>query len=54
LLKHYKSVRIIHGFGSGALRSAVHNYLKTLSFVDNYHLAGPTDGGGGATIVNFK
>ncbi len=54
LLKRYPSVRIIHGFGSGALRRAIHEYLKGVSFVTKYSLAGQFEGQGGATIVYFS
>lgn len=53
LAKRFSTVRIIHGFGSGALRKAVHDYLKKQSFVKSYALGGQYDGGGGATIVNL-
>lgn len=53
LLKRFPSVRIIHGFGSGALRRAIHDYLSTLNFVKSYSLAGQFEGQGGATIVYF-
>ncbi|OQA79521.1 MAG: Endonuclease MutS2 [Tenericutes bacterium ADurb.Bin239] len=53
LLKRYPSVRIIHGFGTGALRRAIHDYLARLSFVKSYALAGEYEGQGGATIVTF-
>lgn len=53
-LKHYSTVRIIHGSGSGALRKAVHEYLKTCSFVKEFHYGGYFDGGSGATIVSLK
>jgi len=51
---NYKEVRIIHGMGSGALKSMVHNYLKKCSFVEEYHLGGEFDGRSGATIVKLK
>ena len=54
LTKRFGSVRIIHGFGSGALRKAVHDYLKGQSYVKTFYMAGPTDGAGGATIVELK
>ena len=54
-LKSFKRVRIIHGMGSGALRRATHEYLKSHSkFVDRYELAGEYEGGGGATIAYLK
>lgn len=49
-----KTVRIIHGFGSGALRNAVQKYLKGKSNVKEFHYGGAYDGGMGATVVVFK
>lgn len=54
LLKRYQSVRIIHGFGTGALRKAVHNYLDKQKFVISYRLGGAGEGGMGATVVILK
>lgn len=53
-IRNFKEVRIIHGMGSGALRSAVHAYLDKCSFVEEYHLGGTFDGSSGATIVKLK
>ena len=53
-VKHFHEVRIIHGMGSGALRSAVHEYLKKQSFIEEFHYGGSYDGGTGATIVKLK
>ena len=54
-LKGFKRVRIIHGFGSGALRKAVEAYLKSHpQFVESFELAGEHEGGGGATVVHLK
>ncbi len=53
-LKHFSSVRIIHGMGSGALRKAVWEYLAKCNFVKEYHYADSFTGGTGATIVIFK
>lgn len=51
LFKHYPKVTIIHGFGSGALRRAIHAYLQTLPYVKSFALGGEFDGRGGATVV---
>ena len=45
--------RIIHGKGTGALRSSVHEYLSSSSYVAKYHMAQPNEGGEGATMVSF-
>lgn len=54
LLANVPSVRIIHGHGTGALRSAVHEKLKKTKFVESYRLGGGGEGGVGATVVTFK
>lgn len=51
LLVRYQQVTIIHGFGTGALRKAVHEYLKNCKYVVSYRLGGFAEGGAGATIV---
>lgn len=47
-------VRIIHGFGSGKLREALHNELKNSKYIDSFHLSDPSNGGNGVTIVKIK
>lgn len=53
-LAHLPSVRIVHGKGTGALRNAVHTYLKRARVVKNYHLAEFGEGDAGVTIAEFK
>ena len=53
-LAHLSSVRIVHGKGTGALRKGVHNYLKRLKYVQDFHLAEFGEGDVGVTIVEFK
>lgn len=47
-------VTIIHGKGTGKLRSAIQNYLKKCSYVDSFRNGTFGEGGSGATIVTFK
>ena len=49
-------VRIIHGFGTGQLRTGLHGWLRTCPAVQSFHLGRPDvdPGGGGATIVFLK
>ncbi|MCB1025250.1 MAG: Smr/MutS family protein, partial [Acidobacteria bacterium] len=47
-------VRIIHGFGTGALKNAVHQYLKGHPHVSSFGFAPQNEGGNGATIVELK
>lgn len=53
-IAHLPSVRIVHGKGTGALRKGIHNYLRRLKIVDNFHLASFGEGDAGVTIVEFK
>lgn len=53
-IAHLPSVRIVHGKGTGALRKGVHNYLKRLKYVKDFHLAEFGEGDAGVTIVEFK
>jgi len=50
----YNSVMVIHGRGEGILRREVHNLCKTLAYVQDFRLGGPSEGGYGVTIVTFK
>lgn len=50
----YHRVRIIHGNGTGKLRSAIHEFLKKQKYVESYSLAFTSEGGTGATVVNLK
>ena len=46
-------VRIVHGKGSGALRTGIHNYLKKHPHVSNYRLGLYGEGDSGVTIVEL-
>lgn len=55
LIRHYKRVRIIHGWGSGALRNLTRTYCEThKNIIASYEGATGEEGGGGATIVHLK
>ena len=49
-----KQVRIVHGMGTGKLRSAVWKYLDRHPHVQSKMSGGPSDGGLGATVVILK
>jgi len=53
-LRKYKEVKIIHGYGSGQLRNAIHNYLKKSPYVASFKLGDESYGGSGVTIVKLK
>ncbi len=53
-LAHLKTVRIVHGKGTGALRKAVQNHLKKQKYVKSYHLGEFGEGDAGVTIAEFE
>ena len=53
-LAHLSPVRVVHGKGTGALRTAVHQYLKRQKHVKSYRLGAFGEGDAGVTIVEFK
>lgn len=53
-LAGYDQVAIIHGHGTGALRTGVQEYLKQSPIVKNFRFGGEGEGGVGATIATLK
>ena len=53
-LSHLSTVRIVHGKGTGALRSAVNAHLKKVSYIASYRAGEFGEGDAGVTIVEFK
>ncbi|HLA95361.1 MAG TPA: Smr/MutS family protein, partial [Pyrinomonadaceae bacterium] len=47
-------IRIIHGFGTGALKNFVHHFLKNHDLVERHAFASSDQGGNGATIAELK
>lgn len=54
LMANMPSVRIVHGKGTGALRNAVHQHLKRLKYVEEFHLGEFGEGDAGVTIAKLK
>lgn len=54
LLHNISEFTVIHGKGTGALRSAVQKYLKGSKFVKSYRLGVYGEGENGVTIVTLK
>ncbi|MBO4374203.1 MAG: endonuclease MutS2 [Lachnospiraceae bacterium] len=53
-ISHLPEVRIVHGKGTGALRSAVQDALKKIRYVEDFRSGQFGEGDAGVTIVRFK
>lgn len=53
-LAHLTSVRIVHGKGTGALRSGIHDYLRRQKRVKSFRLGAFGEGDAGVTIAELK
>ena len=49
-----RSLRIIHGYGTGALRRSIAEFLRAHPFVASFGPAPDNHGGGGVTVVELK
>ncbi|MEG0691999.1 MAG: Smr/MutS family protein, partial [Oscillospiraceae bacterium] len=54
LLANVSQIMIIHGKGTGALRAAVHSYLKQSKYIKSYRLGVFGEGEAGVTIAELK
>jgi DNA mismatch repair protein MutS2 len=54
LLTEQRTVRLIHGYGTGQLRRALAEYLRGHVLVAGFQAAEPHQGGGGVTVVELK
>ena len=53
-MSHLQEVRIIHGYGTGAVRGAVREALSTHPLVKSFRPGGQGEGGDGVTLVQLK
>lgn len=53
-LSHLHTVRIVHGKGTGALRTGIHQFLKKHPHVSSYRIGSFGEGEMGVTIVEIK
>ena len=54
ILGGIEQITIIHGKGTGALRAAVHDFLKRHKNVKNYRLGVYGEGEAGVTVAELK
>jgi len=53
-LANLTPVYIIHGHGTGALKSAVRNFVSTSPYVAKYRVGEDTEGGDGVCVIDIK
>ena len=54
VIANLKSVRIVHGKGTGALKNGIHTFLKKHPHVESFRLGTFGEGEMGVTVVNLK
>ena len=54
LLTDHRTVRVIHGYGTGQLKRALAGFLQQHPLVARFDAAPPDQGGGGVTVVELK
>lgn len=54
ILHNCSEIRVVHGKGTGILRKAVQDYLKTCPYVESFRLGKYGEGESGVTIVTLK
>ncbi|MDE6275034.1 MAG: endonuclease MutS2 [Clostridia bacterium] len=54
IMHNCSEIRVVHGKGTGILRKAVQDYLKTSPIVDTFRLGKYGEGESGVTIVTLK
>lgn len=53
-LSHLPQVTIIHGKGTGALRTGIHSFLRRVKYIKSFRIGSFGEGDSGVTVVEFK
>ena len=53
-LANLSPVYIIHGHGTGALKSAVRDFISTSPYVAKYRVGEDSEGGDGVSVIDIK
>lgn len=54
MLSGLTQIRVIHGFGTGAVRKAVYDYIKSSKYIQSSRFGGEGEGLNGVTILTLK
>ncbi len=54
LISNIKEIKVLHGKGTGALRKAIHQYLRKNKFIERISHPEEQEGGSGITLIKFR
>jgi DNA mismatch repair protein MutS2 len=54
LLKQAQYVKLIHGQGSGALKTGIRKFCQSSPYTKNFRAGDPSEGGDGVTIIELR
>ncbi len=54
LMSGLMTLRVIHGFGTGAVKKAVHQYINSSPYIKDHRFGGEGEGLNGVTIITLK
>jgi len=54
LVTQAKYLKVIHGQGSGALRSGIRKLCETSPYIQSFRAGDPTEGGDGVTVIELR
>lgn len=54
LLSQTKYLKVIHGLGSGALKTGIRKLCQSSPYIQNFRAGGPAEGGDGVTVIELR
>lgn len=54
LVNQAKYLKVIHGHGSGTLKSAIRKFCRTSPYIQQYRSGDPAEGGDGVTVIELR
>ena len=54
VMSSVKTLSVIHGKGTGALRAGIHNYLRTCKQIKSFRIGAYGEGDAGVTVVTLR
>jgi DNA mismatch repair protein MutS2 len=54
LLSQAKYIKVIHGQGSGALKSGIRKFCESSPYIQSFRAGDPSEGGDGVTVIELR